>query len=785
MLWFAATRSRAAVTGPRRAEARNAAGLPDGRGWRPRFESGDGAAALSQPARGAHKFRARRVLAPHRSRGTVGWTPVLSLKNPSPARLSAIVVECWRRAYRVQEAASSTFASIHRVGTPSNRVQQLLQPLSAANCNISNHARQERRAALLQPRVLDTTAAPAQRAAMRLLLLLAAASQALQPQRHNRPRTQLQVAVLPDMPHSVEIPIGDGAPLILETGKIGRQADAAVVAKRGGTTVYATLCVGDADAGGGDFLPMSIDYQERYSATGRTSGAYNKRDGRASDGEILTCRLIDRPLRPSVVDGFCGDVQVLAWVLSYDGEHEAQTLAVQACSAALQLSSVPTLTSVGCARCTISDETLTTSPSVTEASTASFDIIVGAGSDGSVLMVEAEGSFAPEKQALAALNEAVSEAQRIGHAIGEWASSLKKEESDGLKPYPAALESLIEDAFGDDIREQTKALRSGDMASSRRAYGDLCSSVDALALEKDYTRADSSRVLKKLSSRAMCALVRSEGSRSDGRDLRTVRPIDIDMAPLPTAHGSVVFTRGETQSLATCTLGDQSMQLRVDDALEPNTEKRFYLQYAFPPSSVGETGRTGAPGRREVGHGALAEKALRYALPDSKTFPYSMRVESLITESCGSSSMASVCGGCLALLDAGVPLTTSVAGVAMGVLLDDVEDPVVLTDILGIEDALGGMDFKVAGSRDGISAFQLDVKELGLKAATLEKALAQAREARLHVLDEMASRGVDEPQALSDSVPKTKTLQVEPAKIGKIIGKGGETIRGLIADDGA
>ena len=224
------------------------------------------------------------------------------------------------------------------------------------------------------------------------------------------------------------------------------------------------------------------------------------------------------------------------------------------------------------------------------------------------------------------------------------------------------------------------------------------------------------------------------------------------------------------------------MQLRVDDALEPNTEKRFYLQYAFPPSSVGETGRTGAPGRREVGHGALAEKALRYALPDAKTFPYSMRVESLITESCGSSSMASVCGGCLALLDAGVPLTTSVAGVAMGVLLDDVDDPVVLTDILGIEDALGGMDFKVAGSRDGISAFQLDVKELGLKAATLEKALAQAREARLHVLDEMASRGVDEPQALSDSVPKTKTLQVEPNKIGKIIGKGGETIRGLIAD---
>ena len=251
---------------------------------------------------------------------------------------------------------------------------------------------------------------------------------------------------------------------------------------------------------------------------------------------------------------------------------------VQACSAALQLSSVPTLTSVGCARCTISDDSLTTSPSVTEASDASFDIIVGAGSDGSVLMVEAEGAFAPEAQALAALNEAVSEAQRIGHAIGEWASSLKKEVSDGLKPYPIELEKIIEGAFGDSIREQTKALRSGDMASSRKAYGDLCAKVDSLSIEKEYTRADSSRVLKKLSSRAMCSLVRSENLRSDGRDLKTVRPIDIDMSPLPTAHGSVVFTRGETQSLATCTLGDQSMQLRVDDALEPNTEKRFYLQ---------------------------------------------------------------------------------------------------------------------------------------------------------------------------------------------------------------
>lgn len=617
---------------------------------------------------------------------------------------------------------------------------------------------------------------------LRLLLAAACASALqLQPQRATRPRTRLHVAQLPDAPQTTAIPMPTGEPLVLETGRIGRQADAAVMAKRGGTTVYATVCVGDSDAGG-DWLPMSVDYQERYSATGRTSGAYNKRDGRASEGEILTCRLIDRPLRPSVVDGFCGDVQVLAWVLSYDGTHEAQTLAVQACSAALQLSSVPTLTSVGCARCTLSEGAFTNAPSVDGAKGAEFDIIVGTGSDGSVLMVEAEGQFAPEAQALVALNEAVKESTRIGGAIGEWASSLKKEDADCVRAYPVALETIVEAACGDDIRSQTTAMREGDMSYSRKTYGALCKKVDALAIEKDFTKADASRVLKKLSSKAVGKMVRKEGSRSDGRDLLTVRPIDVDMAPLPTAHGSVVFTRGETQSLATCTLGDQGMQLRVDDALQPNSEKKFYLQYAFPPSSVGETGRTGAPGRREVGHGALAEKALRYALPDAKAFPYTIRVESLITESCGSSSMASVCGGCLALLDAGVPLTTSVAGVAMGVLLDDVDDPVVLTDILGIEDALGGMDFKVAGSREGISAFQLDVKEMGVKAVTLEKALAQARDARLHVLDEMASRGVSEAQPLSSSVPKTKTLNVEPGKIGKIIGKGGETIRGLIAD---
>ena len=378
---------------------------------------------------------------------------------------------------------------------------------------------------------------------------------------------------------------------------------------------------------------------------------------------------------------------------------------------------------------------------------------------------------------------------RVGEAIGAWAADLRndgaipaKEAGDRVRPFPADLKAALAEAFADDVRGSVLALREGDMKAHRKKYEALDAKIVAFADERGYGKADARRAAKKLTEKCLGDVVRAEGTRSDGRATDEVRPIDVAMRPLPTAHGSAVFTRGETQSLATCTLGDNSMNLRNDDALDDaKPDKRFYLQYAFPPSSVGETGRVGAPGRREVGHGALAEKALRAAMPDKDAFPYSVRVESLITESCGSSSMASVCGGCLALLDGGVPLRCSVAGVAMGVLLADGEEPVVLTDILGVEDALGSMDFKVAGSAEGISAFQLDVKTLGLSAATLGDAMGQARAARLHVLSEMANRGTAEPATtLAPSVPRSKQLQVDPSFIGKIIGKGGATIKGLI-----
>ncbi|KAH8098541.1 polyribonucleotide nucleotidyltransferase [Aureococcus anophagefferens] len=495
-----------------------------------------------------------------------------------------------------------------------------------------------------------------------LLYVLATASALQAPARRRRLATSLAVNTLPEAPHAVSIDLGDGhEPLVLETGRLGRQADAAVIAKRGGTTVYDAL---RRVRGRRRRLPAHVRRVPGALLVDRPHVRRLQQARRANDKEILTCRLIDRPLRPTVVDGWCADLQLISWVLSYDGQYPADVLAVQAAAAALQLSTVPTLCDVGCAR-----------------------VVATADDDGAVAFVsdptvEARGARPPQE-------------------VRGWAKIV---------------------AFAD---------------------------------ERGYGKADARRAAK-LTEKCLGDVVRAEGKRSDGRATDEVRPIDVAMRPLPTAHGSAVFTRGETQSLATCTLGDNSMNLRNDDALDDaKPDKRFYLQYAFPPSSVGETGRVGAPGRREVGHGALAEKALRAAMPDKDAFPYSVRVESLITESCGSSSMASVCGGCLALLDGGVPLRCSVAGVAMGVLLADGEDPVVLTDILGVEDALGSMDFKVAGSAEGISAFQLDVKTLGLSAATLGDAMGQARAARLH-------------------------LQVDPSFIGKIIGKGGATIKGLI-----
>lgn len=386
------------------------------------------------------------------------------------------------------------------------------------------------------------------------------------------------------------------------------------------------------------------------------------------------------------------------------GVNSPDTLAILGASAALQLSRVPTISAVGASRVTKLGDKLILDPDVDVAKGANLSMVV-AGTESSVLMVEGGADFLPESDVMEALLLAHEAAAKTGAAIAAWANGLRaigrrRPKADGcIRAYPSTLESLVARDFGDEIAESIASLMHGDMNLHREVLTDLETRVLAqvdgtynaeLSSFRTFTKADGKRVLKKLCEKAMSTLVRGQSRRCDGRLVGQVRPIDIDMTPLPAAHGSAIFTRGETQSLATCTLGSRAMALRNLDALDDErTEKRFYLQYSFPPSSVGETGRFGAPGRREVGHGALAERALAPAMPTDETFDYTVRVESLVTESCGSSSMASVCGGCLALMDAGVPISRTVAGIAMGVLLDDPDDPVVLTDILGVEDALG------------------------------------------------------------------------------------------------
>ncbi|KAJ8613411.1 hypothetical protein CTAYLR_002273 [Chrysophaeum taylorii] len=586
---------------------------------------------------------------------------------------------------------------------------------------------------------------------------------------------------MPAEADGVEIPMGDGAEAVrLETGRMGRQADAAV---------YTTLCIGR-DEGGGDFVPMSVEYQERHSAWGKTAGTIHRRDGRPADKEILISRLIDRPLRPTIADGWCPDIQIVSCVVAFDGVHSPETLAILGASAALQLSRVPTICAVGASRVTRIEGAWALDPGIEAAKGASLSMVV-AGAGKSVLMVEGGADFVPESDVVEALALARREAERTGTAIGAWADELRaagkiRPKLEVQRPYPKALEEAILRDAGDQISASVVALTEGNMTFHRETLENLEASVLARleAYEEDYTRSDAKRALKKLCEKAMISLIRSKKVRCDGREIDVVRPIDVEMTPLPTAHGSAVFTRGETQSLATCTLGDRSMALREFDAFEDErTDKLFYLQYSFPPSSVGETGRVGLPGRREVGHGALAERALRPAIPE-EGFDYAVRVESLVTESCGSSSMASVCGGCLALMDAGVPIDRTVAGVAMGVLLDDPEDPVVLTDILGVEDALGSMDFKVAGDVSGISAFQLDVKRLGLTVDTLASAIDRARTARLHVIDKMLEACPGPRDTLHHSVPRQKKINVPPNTVGKLIGPGGRTINAIIQDTG-
>jgi len=601
-----------------------------------------------------------------------------------------------------------------------------------------------------------------------------------------------------------------GKVLRFENGVMGRLASGSVNLVVGATHVFSTACLERPRLGGGDikpasFTPLRVDYFERTSAVGQTKGGYIKRDGRPSDHETLIARLIDRPIRPLIAEGWSCETQLVSYVLAYDLQHLPDVLAVCSASAALAISEVPFPKPVAAVRVALVDGKFLVNPTSEELGEAPELDMVIAGTKEAVMMVEGEARFVPEEQVIEALSVGLAAIATIASAIEAWGAEI------GAAPFeagtiaaPPGLAQRLADlpvptADGEKRLEEAlpAAMTLPGTKLEREAAVDEIYAVVMRRMCKGEGEGEGlepvdeafvKNELKKLACKAQRSVVSASGLRADGRTTDEVRPISIAMKPLPQqVHGSVLFTRGETQSLATATLGGDKMQQRYED-LEGEHSKRFYLQYSFPPFSVGEVGRIGTPGRREVGHGNLAERALRPALPPEAEFKYTVRVESLITESCGSSSMASVCGGCLAMVAAGVPLTRRVAGVAMGLLLDESGEggaPIILTDILGSEDALGTMDFKVAGDTVGISAFQLDIKCEGLSLPLMSEALEQARLGRLHILGVMEeASSPDEPVTLPPGVPRLFTLEVSPSAVGRIIGPGGANINAIIADTG-
>ncbi|WP_369585739.1 polyribonucleotide nucleotidyltransferase [Kingella oralis] len=565
----------------------------------------------------------------------------------------------------------------------------------------------------------------------------------------------------------------------LETGEIARQAAGAVKVSMGDTVVLVAVTTNKEVKEGQDFFPLTVDYLERTYAAGKIPGGFFKREGKQSEKEILTSRLIDRPIRPLFPEGFYHDIQIVAMVISCDPEIDSDIPAMIGASAALVLSGVPFAGPIGAARVGYANGQYLLNPSKTELATSQLDLVV-AGTKQAVLMVESEANILPEDVMLGAVVFGHEQMQAVINAINELADEVNPEVWDWKAPETnAELVSKVHEIAGATIAEAFKIRQK----QARSAKLDEAWAVVEAALITEETDTLAKNEIKGIFKHLEAAVVRGQilagQPRIDGRDTRTVRPINIQTGVLPRTHGSALFTRGETQALAVATLGT-SRDEQIIDALSGEYTDRFMLHYNFPPYSTGEVGRVGAPKRREIGHGRLAKRALVAVLPDAEDFNYTMRVVSEITESNGSSSMASVCGGCLSLLSAGVPLKAHVAGIAMGLILED-NKFAVLTDILGDEDHLGDMDFKVAGTTEGVTALQMDIKIQGITKEIMQIALAQAKEARLHILSQMQA-AVSGPQELSQHAPRLYTMRINPDKIREVIGKGGETIRSITAE---
>jgi polyribonucleotide nucleotidyltransferase len=583
--------------------------------------------------------------------------------------------------------------------------------------------------------------------------------------------------------HRVEVDWG-GRPLILETGKVARQADGSVMATYGETKVLATVVSAKAPRAGQDFFPLTVNYQEKAFAAGKIPGGYFKREGRPSEHETLTSRLIDRPIRPLFADGYKNDTQVVITVLSHDMENAPDILAMVAASAALTLSGVPFMGPIGGARVGYINGEYVLNPLVDDMPESALDLVV-AGTSDAVLMVESEAKELDEETMLGAVMFGHKGFQTVIDAIIKLAEAGAKEPREFTAADHSELFGKVKAIAADDlaaaykITAKTERKNAVDAAKAKVVEALITNAAEGEAVEANVL----GEQFKKLEAEIVRGGILDTGTRIDGRDLSTVRQISSEVGILPRAHGSSLFTRGETQGLVVATLGTGEDEQFID-LLEGTVKSHFMLHYNFPPYSVGETGRMGSPGRREIGHGKLAWRAINPMLPAHHEFPYTLRVVSEITESNGSSSMATVCGTSLSLMDAGVPLKAPVAGIAMG-LIKEGERFAVLSDILGDEDHLGDMDFKVAGSENGITALQMDIKIDGITEEIMKVALEQAKGGRIHILGEMANAITEARSELGEHAPRIEMMKIPVDKIREVIGSGGKVIREIVEKTGA
>ena len=583
-----------------------------------------------------------------------------------------------------------------------------------------------------------------------------------------------------------------GRKLVLETGKIARQAEGAVVASYGETVVVATVCAAKEVAADQDFFPLTVNYQEKYYAAGKIPGGFMKREGKPSEREVLISRLIDRPIRPLFPDAFKNEVQVVCTVLSHDKQTDSDIISMIAASAALSLSGIPFLGPIGAAKIGYKDGQYILNPTIEQQKESLLELSV-AGTKEGVLMVESEAQELSEEVMLGAVMFGFENFQPVIQMIEDLTKEAGKPRWE-MPTFPKEFDELYEKVAKQFRAKYEEAFKETDKLKRGENLGALAEEVKAtIDPENEMEVKYVNDVIEKLMHRVMREGVLNTGRRIDGRDTKTVRPISCQVDVLPMAHGSALFTRGETQALVVTTLGTGDDAQIVDGLLDEYKED-FMLNYNFPPFSVGECGRLGTPGRREIGHGKLAWRAIHPMMPkDSDTFPYTVRVVSDIMESNGSSSMATVCGTTMSLEAAGVPLKKPVAGIAMGLIKEDDGRVAILTDILGDEDHLGDMDFKVAGTKDGVTALQMDIKITSITKEIMEKALAQAHEGRIHIMGEMA-KAISEPRPhVSDKAPRIVSIKIPVDKIREVIGTGGKVIREItektntkieITDDG-